>query len=111
VGVFSSVGSMHFEGLFQDSRWCVANIWQFNIVLVNHISTPHRWWSVMPSTNVEHLNSCCDSCVRIKKVEIYVAWVMHLHLCLLGCAYYLLACWSCCHMLSRVKGITKVYAI
>ncbi len=65
----------------------------------------------MPSTNAKDLNSCCDSCARITKMKICVAWVVHLHLCLLGCAYYLLACWSGCQMLSRGKGITKVCAI
>jgi Fe-S-cluster-containing dehydrogenase component len=65
----------------------------------------------MPSANVEDLNFFCDSYVRIPKLEICVAWVVHLHLCLLGCAYCLLACWLGCHMLSRGKGITKVCAI
>jgi hypothetical protein len=54
----------------------------------------------MPSANAEDLNSCCDSYSRITKVEICVAWVVHLHLCLLGCAYCLLTCWSGCHMFS-----------
>jgi hypothetical protein len=65
----------------------------------------------VPSANVEDLNSYCVSCARITKVEICVTWVVHLHMCLLGWAYYLLTCWSCCHMLSKGRGITKVYVI
>ncbi len=64
-----------------------------------------------PSTNAKDLNSCCDSYAGITKVEIYFALVVHLHLCLLGSAYCLLACWSSCHMFLRGKGITKVCAI
>jgi hypothetical protein len=65
----------------------------------------------MPSANTEDLNSCCDSYGGITKVEICVAWVVHLHLCLLGCTCCLLACLLGCHMLSKGKEITKVCAI
>jgi hypothetical protein len=86
---------------FEDSTLC----WWITF------STPYRWWSAMPSTNAKDLNSCRDSYVGITKVEICVAWVVHLHSCLLYCACCLLACWSCYHMLSRGKGTTKVCAI
>ncbi len=65
----------------------------------------------MPSTNVKDLNSYCDSYMGITKVEIYVAQVVHLHLCFLGYACCLLTCWLGYHMLLGGKGITKLCAI
>jgi hypothetical protein len=105
-----------FGGLFQGVGWCVVNffipnIWQFNIVLGVIFFTLYRWWNSTSSVNAKGLNSCRDSCVGITKVDICVAWVVHLHLCLLSCAYGLLTCWLGCHMPLRGKGITKVCAI
>jgi hypothetical protein len=74
-------------------------------------STPYRWWSVVPSANAKDYNSYCNFCAGITKVEICVTWIVHLHLCLLGCACCLLGCWLGCHMFLRVKGITKMCAI
>ncbi len=71
---------------------------------------PYRSWNVTPSTNVENLNTCHDSCAKITKVKICVAWFVHLHLCLLD-HLCMLACWLSCHMLLGGKGITKVYVI
>ncbi len=73
--------------------------------------TSYRWWSVMPLTNAQYLNSYRDSYVRHTKVEICVAWIVHFHLCLLGYACCLLTCWSSCYMFLEGKGITKVCAI
>jgi hypothetical protein len=81
-------------------------------VLVNYIFCNLQVVELSHSSmNEEDMNSCCDSCVGITKMEICVAWVLHFHLCLLGYAYCLLACWSRCSMLSRGKGITKVCVI
>ncbi len=87
-----------FRGLFQNARWCVANFFVQNISSSTLcwwviFFAPYRWWNATSSTNVKDLNSFRDSCAGITKVEICVAWVVHLHWCLLGCAYYLLAFW------------------
>jgi hypothetical protein len=34
---------------------------------------PYKWRNVAPSTKVNDLNTCCDFCVGITKVEICVA--------------------------------------
>jgi hypothetical protein len=80
----------------------------FSILLVSIL---YRWRSVAASTNLKDLNFYHDSWAWITKVKICVAWFVHLHACLLGRAYFLLACWLSCHMLLRGREIIKMCAI
>ncbi len=50
---------------------CVKHLANQHCVIVSNI-IPHRWKNVSPLTNIENLNSCCDSCEKITKLEICV---------------------------------------
>jgi hypothetical protein len=101
-----------FGNSFHNAKWFVVTFlyqafggWTLCwwVIFFGH----YKWWSATSLTNVKDLNSYYDSYAKITKVDICVAWIVNLHLCLLGCVCCLLACWSGCHMLLGGKGITK----
>jgi hypothetical protein len=65
---FLSLGNMKFWRFILGCRvvcgqFFIPNIWQFNIVLVNYIFAPYKWWNAMLSLiNVKNLNIYHDSC-------------------------------------------------
>jgi hypothetical protein len=107
MGVFSSIGDRCFWRLILGHKVVCGQFFRTKHLIVQHCVGESYFLQltgggvVTSSTNKEDLNSCCDSCVGITKMEICVARVVHFHLCLLGCAYCLLACWSSCTILSR----------
>ncbi len=58
-----------------------------------------------------YLNSCHDFYVWTTKVEICVAWFVHLHFCSLSCFFCLSICWLGCHMIWRGRRVVKMCAI
>jgi len=87
--------------LCQICNWSTLCQW-FSIIVL------YKWRNATPSTKIKDLNSCHDSYVKIIKMKICVIWFVHFHLCLLGCAYCLLVCWSSCHRISKGIMISKV---
>ncbi len=71
----------------------------------------YKWWNCKAINEQRGFEFLLWFMFRNHKNGDCVAWVVHFHLSLLGCACCLLTCWLSCYMLSRGKGITKVCAI
>jgi hypothetical protein len=90
--------------IFLTLTFCVG--WHPLSPPISHVG-PH-----ISSKNVDfYLNFCHDFYVWTTKVEICVAWFVHLHLCSLGCLSCLSICWLGCHMIWRGRRVVKMCAI
>ncbi len=78
MGVFNLIGDKNFWRLIP-RHWVVCG--QFfctkHLVIQHYVGelyffASYRWWNVTPLAHTQDLNSCCDSCAGIIKVEICV---------------------------------------